>query len=92
MNAPREIEDLGELVDHFVSDENRTFAEPWQALAFALAFALSQKDLLPSNRLSLPERDVVGDAESRKVHQRVTSRDENGQLRVAPLLVDPALI
>jgi hypothetical protein len=53
---------------------------------------LSQKDLLPSDRLSLLERDAVEDAESRKVHQRMTSRDENGQPRIAPLLVDSALI
>jgi nitrile hydratase accessory protein len=142
MNASREIEDLRELVDHFVSDENRTFAEPWQSRAFVPALSergmfslrefqaaligritsfekgqciggtadyytcwievledledledlLSQKDLLPSDHLSLLERDVVEDAESRKVHQRMTSRGENGQLRISPLLVDPALI
>jgi hypothetical protein len=45
--------------------------------------------MLPVERLSLLERDVVDDAASRKVHQRMTSRDENGRLRIAPLVVDP---
>ncbi|WP_309185057.1 nitrile hydratase accessory protein [Bradyrhizobium sp. Ash2021] len=118
-------------------DDNNVFAEPWQARAFALALALSerglfslrefevalierinayeksqciagtgdyytrwievledllaQKNLLPSERLSLLEHEVVEDAESRKLHQLITSRNENGRLRVAPLLVDPGL-
>jgi hypothetical protein len=55
----------------------------------ALEDLLSQRSMLPANRLSHLERDVVDDAESRKVHQRMTSRDENGRLRIAPLLVDP---
>jgi nitrile hydratase accessory protein len=55
----------------------------------ALEDLLSQRSMLPADRLSHLERDVVDDAESRKVHQRMTSRDENGRLRIAPLLVDP---
>lgn len=58
----------------------------------AMEDLLGQKGMLPSDRLSLLERDVVEDAASRKVHQRMTSRDGNGQLRIAPLLVDPGLI
>lgn len=137
MNANEEIEDLCKLVGRYGTDGDRVFAEPWQARAFALALALSergvfslrdfqvaligkinsheksqsiagtgdyytrwiealedllaQKNMLPSDRLSLLEHDVVEDAESRKVHQLMTSRDENGRLRVAPLLVDPGL-
>src|SRR5437879_5219939 len=114
MNASQEIEDLRELVGQYGSDEERNFAEPWQARAFALALALSergmfslrdfqaaligritafeksqciagtadyytrwiealedllaQKDMLPSDRLSLLERAVAEDAASRKVH------------------------
>jgi hypothetical protein len=44
---------------------------------------------LASERLSLLEHEVVEDAVSRKVHQLMTSRDENGRLRIVPLLVDP---
>jgi nitrile hydratase accessory protein len=138
MDANQEIKDLRELVGMYGSDEERAFAEPWQARAFALALALSergmfslrdfqatligritsfeksqsiagtadyytrwiealeellaQKDMLPSHRLSLLERNVAEDAASRKVHQRMTSRDENGQLRIAPLVVDLGLV
>jgi nitrile hydratase accessory protein len=55
----------------------------------ALEDLLARKNVLPENRLSLLERDVVEDAESRKIHQRMTSRDENGVLRIAPIYVDP---
>lgn len=134
MDANQEIQDLRELVDWYGTDEDHVFAEPWQARAFALALALSergifslrdfqvaligrinsfeksrciagtgdyyslwiealeylltQKNMLPSERLSLLEHQVVGDAESRKVHQLMTSRDENGRLRIVPLLID----
>jgi nitrile hydratase accessory protein len=134
MNANREIEDLRELVGGYGTDDNRVFAEPWQARAFALALALSerglfslrdfqaaligriisfeksqciagtadyytrwiealedllgQRGMLPNDRLSHLERDVLEDAASRKVHQRMTSRDENGQLRITPVFVD----
>ena len=137
MNANQEIEDLRELVGGYGTDDDRVFAEPWQARAFALALALSerglfslrdfqaaligrivsfekseciagtadyytcwvegledllgQKCMLPSDRLSLLEQDVLEDAASRKVHQRMTSRDENGRLKIAPLFVDPGL-
>jgi nitrile hydratase accessory protein len=134
MDANQEIEDLRELVGGYGTDDDHVFAEPWQARAFALALALSerglfslrdfqaaligriisfeksqciagtadyytrwiealedllgQKGMLPSDRLWLLERDVLEDAASRKVHQRMTSRDENGQLRITPLFVD----
>ncbi len=137
MNASQEIEDLRELVGGYGTDDDSVFAEPWQARAFALALALSerglfslrdfqaaligrivsfeesecmagtadyytrwiealedllgQKCMLPSGRLSLLEQDVLDDAASRKVHQRMTSRDENGRLKIAPLFVDPGL-
>jgi nitrile hydratase accessory protein len=55
----------------------------------ALEDMLMQKSMLPTDRLSHLERHVVDDAESRKLHQRMTSRDENGRLRITPLLVDP---
>jgi nitrile hydratase accessory protein len=58
----------------------------------ALEDLLGHKGMLPGDRLSLLERDVVEDAASRKVHQRMTSRDENGQLRIAHLLVDPGRV
>jgi nitrile hydratase accessory protein len=135
MAANQEIADLRELTGLYGTDEDHVFAEPWQARAFALTLALSergmfslrdfraaliaritsfeksqciagtadyytrwiealedllsQRSMLPADRLSHLERDVVDDAESRKVHQRMTSRDENGRLRIAPLLVDP---
>lgn len=54
----------------------------------ALEDLLSQRSMLPADRLSYLERNAVDDAESRKIHQRMTSRDENGRLRIAPLLVD----
>lgn len=135
MDANQEIQDLRELVGWHGTDGDRVFAEPWQARAFGLALALSergifslrdfqvaligrinsyeksqciagtgdyytlwiealerllgQKNMLPSKRLSLLEHEVVENAESRKVHQRMTSRDENGRPRIVPLLVDP---
>src|ERR1700675_2340238 len=135
MDTNQEIGDLRELLGRYGGVDDHVFAEPWQARAFALALALSerglfslrdfqaalieritsfeksqciagtadyytrwiealqdllaQKDMLPSDRLSLLERDVAEDATSRKVHQRMTSRDENGRLRIAPLVVDP---
>jgi nitrile hydratase accessory protein len=134
MDISQDIQDLHKLTDQFGVSEDRVFAEPWQARAFALAYALSErglfslrdfqaaligritsfektnclagsadyytrwiealedllshKNMLPADRLSHLERDVVDDAESRKVHQRMTSRDEKGQLRIAPLVVD----
>jgi nitrile hydratase accessory protein len=138
MDVNREIENLRELIGGSGIDDDHVFAEAWQARAFALALALSerglfslrdfqaaligriisfeksqciagtadyytrwiealedllqQKGMLSGDRLSLLERDVVEDAASRKVHQRMTSRDENGQLRIGPLLVDPGRI
>jgi nitrile hydratase accessory protein len=134
MDANQEIGDVRELVRGYGIDDNHVFAEPWQARAFALALALSerglfslrdfqaaligrivsfeksqciagtedyytrwiealedllgQKGMLPSDRLWLLSRDALEDAASRKVHQRMTSRDENGQLRIIPLFVD----
>jgi nitrile hydratase accessory protein len=138
MDANPEIVDLRTLAFQYGTDENHVFAEPWQARAFALALALSergmfslrdfqaalirritsfekgqcianttdyytrwiealedillQKSMLPNDRLSHLERHVVDDAESRKLHQRMTSRDENGRLKITPLLVDPGSI
>lgn len=137
MNATPGVEAFRQLIDDYRFDDHHVFAEPWQARAFALALALSerglfslrefqvaligrinsyeksqciagtsdyytrwiealedllaQEKLLPSERLSLLEHEVVEDAESRKVHQLITSRDENGRPRMAPLLVDPGL-
>jgi nitrile hydratase accessory protein len=137
MNASPGIEAFRKLIGEHGSDDDHVFAEPWQARAFGLALALSerglfslrefqvaligrinsyekrqciagtadyytrwiealedllaQKKLLPSERLSLLEHEAVEDAESRKVHQRMTSRDENGRLVVAPLIIDPGL-
>ena len=135
MDTNQEIGDLRELLGRYGAVDDHVFAEPWQARAFALALALSErglfslrdfqaalieritwfeksqciagtadyytrwiealedllshKNMLPIERLSLLEREVVDDAASRKVHQRMTSRDENGRLRIAPLVVDP---
>lgn len=137
MNASPRIEAFRELIGERGYDDD-VFAEPWQARAFALALALSerglfslrdfqvaligrinsyekgqciagtgdyytrwiealedllaQKELLPSERLSRLEHEVVEDAQSRKVHQLMNSRDENGRLRIVPLLVDPGAV
>jgi nitrile hydratase accessory protein len=135
MDTNQAIQDLRGLVSLYGTEGDIVFAEPWQARAFALALALSergifslrdfqvaligrinsyekgqciagtgdyytrwiealedllaQKKLLARERLSLLEHEVVEDAVSRKVHQLMTSRDENGRLRIVPLLVDP---
>jgi nitrile hydratase accessory protein len=135
MDAHQEVLDLRTLAVQYGTDGDPVFAEPWQARAFALALALSergmfslrdfqaaligkitafekgqciagttdyytrwiealeeillQKSMLPSDRLSFLEREVIDDAESRKLHQRMTSRDANGRLKIIPLLVDP---
>lgn len=129
-----DLASLRDLASRYQSDERQTFAEPWQARAFALVVALAErgtfslrdfqaaligrltaferehcitgtsdyytrwvealediladKSMMPADRLAHLERDVVDDAESRKVHQRMTSRDEHGVLKIAPLLVD----
>lgn len=134
MNDNQGFGNLRDLIGRYRTDEDRVFAEPWQARAFALALALSerglfslrdfqaaligritsfeksqpivgtadyytrwiealedllgQKGMLLGDRLSLLERDVLEDAASRKAHQRMTSRDENGQLRITPVFVD----
>jgi nitrile hydratase accessory protein len=134
MDANQEIANLHELAARYGIDEAHVFAEPWQARAFALTLALSergmfslrdfqaaliaritsfeksqcivgtadyytrwiealeyllgQKSMLPTDRLANLEQYVIDDAESRKVHQRMTSRDKNGCLRIAPLLID----
>lgn len=56
----------------------------------ALEHLLAEKNMLPRERLSLLEHEVVENAESRKVHQLKTSRDETGRLKIVPLLVDPS--
>lgn len=136
MDTSHEIADLRELLAHY-GTEDHVFTEPWQARAFALALALSergvfslrdfqaaliaritlfensqciagtadyytcwiealddvlaQRSVLPARRLSDVEREVADNAESRKAHQRTTSRDANGRLMIAPLVVDPGL-
>ena len=56
----------------------------------ALEDLLRQKGMLSGDRLSLLERDVVEDAASRKVHQRMTSRNENGHLDTPIIKIGPA--
>ncbi|MFK8251798.1 nitrile hydratase accessory protein [Ancylobacter terrae] len=113
------------------------FAEPWEARAFALTLALSERGLftlndfqaaligrvgsfekancivdetdyytrwiealgdmlaarglLAEDRLADIEVQVVDDAASRKAHQHGTARDEFGQLKIAPIVVDRAV-
>lgn len=57
----------------------------------ALESLLAQNKVLFGERLSLFEHQVIDDAESRKIHQRTTSRDEHGRLKIAPLIVDGPL-
>ncbi|MFC0243802.1 nitrile hydratase accessory protein [Rhodopseudomonas telluris] len=57
----------------------------------ALESLLAQKKVSLGERLSLFEHQVVDDAESRKIHQLTTSRDKDGQLKIAPLVIDGGL-
>lgn len=54
----------------------------------ALEDLLASRHLLPEDRLALFERQAIDDAESRKIHQRMSSRDETGRLRIEPISVD----
>lgn len=127
-------EETRSLFDGDWPEPRRVFREPWQARAFAMTIALSErglfslrefqaalvnrvhsfeksaclagtddyyttwiqaledllasKDLLPEGRLAFFEHLVVDDAESRKLHQHMSSRDESGLLRIEPISVD----
>jgi nitrile hydratase accessory protein len=128
------LQSLRDLLGTVGDEERERFSEPWQARAFALVLALSEKglfslkdfqaalirritefektqclaggddyytvwigaleDLLSERKLFTNEKmtgleeEILFDAESRKAHQRASSRDEQGRLRIAPLLVD----
>lgn len=120
----------------FVEERVPTFAQPWEARAFALVLAASEKgsfslkdfqqaliarvgthekmsciasnedyysrwiealeDILISHgvvskdRIGASESHVISTAALRKEHQHGTARDAEGNLRIAPLVIDPA--
>ena len=134
MNEHARSISLAEIVHLPGMEAGPVFAEPWQARAFALALALSErghftlKDFqrvlisrisnfeqsqclegttdyytrwlealaelvgrghrVPGERLHHLEHELVDDAVSRKAHQRVSSRDADGRLRIAPITID----
>jgi nitrile hydratase accessory protein len=56
----------------------------------ALQDMLSARGLIPAERMPGVEADIVHDAASRKAHQHLSSRDPDGRLKIAPLVIDPA--
>lgn len=56
----------------------------------ALGDLLAERGVLSEARLEWLEEQVVDDAASRKAHQHASSRDANGRLRIAPLVIDRA--
>lgn len=130
-----ENSNITSLVARSLSNET-VFAAPWEARAFALTLALSERGLFTLSdfqklliarvenfekqscivddeayytcwiealgdilevhgfwkwqHIARLEVQVIDDAASRKAHQHGKARDENGRLRIAPIVVDRA--